>query len=200
MRFIVIGFIALGLVACQNQNEAESLPKQENKNPTIQVKDSDPVPKENLSNKRISKRLANIAGEVPDVRRATTLVAGPYVVVGIDVDKELDRSKVGSIKYSVAEALKKDPYGKNAVVVADADGYERIKQMARKVRQGHPIQGITDELAAIVGRYMPEIPVPDNQPSEPDQNKENISEEEKNELEDIENDQSNNYKNKKPPQ
>lgn len=199
MRVLLFSCLIIGLAACQNQ-EQESLPQQENKNPTIQVKDSDPVPKQRKTNQQISKHLANVAREVPDVRRATTLVAGPYIVVAIDVDKELDRSRVGSIKYSVAEALKKDPYGKDAVVVADADGYERIKQMARKVREGHPIRGITDELAAIVGRYMPEVPVPDSQPREPDQNKETIPEKNEKELEDIENDQSNHYKTKQPPQ
>ncbi|KGX88770.1 YhcN/YlaJ family sporulation lipoprotein [Pontibacillus litoralis] len=197
MRFIVPLFAVCLLVACQTQEE-ESLPKQENKPPTVQVKDSDPAPKDNLSNQEQARHLAKVAKEVPDVRSATSVVLGPNVVVGIDVDKELDRSRVGSIKYTVAEALKKDPYGKNAVVVADADGYERIKQIGLKIQQGHPIEGITDELAAIIGRYMPEVPVPDEQPTEPDQNKESIGDEQEKELEDIENDQSNHYKNKSP--
>lgn len=193
MRFLITIFALLSLVACQNQ-EKESLPKQKSESPIVEVQDSDPVPKQKLNNRQQANHLANVASEVPDVGNATSLVAGPYVVVAIDVDKDLDRSRVGSIKYSVAEALKKDPYGKNAVVIADADGYERIKQMARKVRDGHPIQGITDELAAIVGRYMPEVPVPDQKPSEPDQNKNSIPENEKQKLNNIEEEQSNHYK------
>jgi len=69
----------------------------------------------------VSKHLANLAANVPNVNNATAVALGKFAVVGIDVDKDLDRSKVGSIKYSVAEALKKDPYGANAVVVADPD-------------------------------------------------------------------------------
>src|SRR5699024_11699221 len=58
--------------------------------------------------------LANVAGDVPNVKDATAVVAGPYAVVGIDVDKDLDRSRVGTIKYSVTEALQHDPYGKRS--------------------------------------------------------------------------------------
>ncbi|WP_237458256.1 YhcN/YlaJ family sporulation lipoprotein [Pontibacillus yanchengensis] len=193
MRFLITLFVLLGLVACQNQEE-ESLPKQKSESPIVEVQDSDPVPKQKLNNREQANHLAKVANEVPDVNNATSLVAGPYVVVAIDVDKDLDRSRVGSIKYSVAEAMKKDPYGKNAVVIADADGYERIKQMARKVREGQTVQGITDELAAIVGRYMPEVPVPEQKLSEPDQNKKTIPKKQKQELDNIEDEQSNHYK------
>lgn len=55
----------------------------------------------------ISNHLANLAAEVPNVNNATAVALGKFAVVGIDVDKDLDRSKVGSIKYSVAEALKR---------------------------------------------------------------------------------------------
>ncbi|MFC0523992.1 YhcN/YlaJ family sporulation lipoprotein [Pontibacillus salicampi] len=195
MRYLTYIVVLTLLAACQNQEE-ESLPKQEKSSPYVQVQDSDPVPKKELSNQEQAEHLAKVAKDVPDVHRTTALVVGGYVVVGIDVDKELDRSRVGSIKYSVAEALKKDPYGKNAVVVADADGYERIKQMARKVQEGHPVQGITDELAAIIGRYMPEVPAPQDKPDEPDQNKNNIPKKQEQELEQIEDEQSNHYKNK----
>ena len=58
---------------------------------------------------------------------ATAVVLGPYAIVGIDVNKNLDRSEVGSIKYSVAESLKNDPYGARAVVVADPDMNARVK-------------------------------------------------------------------------
>jgi len=198
MRFFILAIVLTGLVACQNQEE-EALPEQENKSPTIQVEDSDPVPKDqNMRGNKRAKHLASVARKVPDVNRSTAVIAGPYVVVGIDVDKDLDRSRVGSIKYSVAEALKKDPYGKNAVVIADADGFERIKEMGRKMRQGYPIQGITDELAAIVGRYMPEVPIRQNRPSEGDQNKKTIPEQQEQDLDQMQNDQSNNYKNKTP--
>ncbi|MFC3040205.1 YhcN/YlaJ family sporulation lipoprotein [Virgibacillus xinjiangensis] len=181
------------LLGCQ-QEEEEPLAQQENENSDMmQVENSAPAERKELDNEQIADRLANLADDVPNVEDATAVVAGPYAVVGIDVDKDLDRSRVGTIKYSVLEALYHDPYGKTAVVVADADANERIRDMADKISQGHPVQGIVDEVAAIVGRYMPDFPMNENAPQEPDQNKQMIPENEEQKLEDIEEEQS------KPP-
>ena len=57
------------------------------------------------------------------------LYLGRYAIVGIDVNSKIERSQVGSIKYSVAESLKKDPHGARAVVVADADTMQRLKEI-----------------------------------------------------------------------
>ncbi|MFD1018032.1 YhcN/YlaJ family sporulation lipoprotein [Thalassobacillus hwangdonensis] len=196
IKYIAMIGLALTLVACQN-DEPESLQNDREGTGAIQVKDSDPVQRKDLNNQQIARHLAKLALEVPNVKDATAVVAGPYAVVGIDVDKDLDRSRVGTIKFSVAEALKHDPYGKEAIVMADADGMERLRQLSNKMGQGHPIQAISDELSAIIGRYMPEVPIREDQPVEPDQNKETIPKEDQKELEDIENDQSYNEKEKK---
>ncbi len=190
--FLCASILSLGLVLIGCQQE-ESLPDQENQDPTIQVENSDPGDgqQKNYTNQEIADHLASLAADVPNVNDASSVVAGPYAVVGIDVDKDLDRSRVSTIKYSVAEALHHDPYGKTAVVIADADGMERIRHMADKIQQGHPVQGFVDELSAVVGRYMPEIPINDDQPEEPDQNKEVIPKKDQQELDDIEKDQSN---------
>lgn len=180
------------IIGCQQEDDENSLAsKEDNNNQFIQVKNSDPTEKQNLSNREIATHLANLASGIPNVNDAAAVVAGPYAVVGIDVDRNLDRSRVGTIKYSVSEALQHDPYGKTAVVVADADGMERIRGMADKIRQGQPVYGIVDELAAIVGRYMPDFPINEDRPQEPDQNKEVIPEEDKQKLDDIEEEQSN---------
>ncbi|MRH41902.1 YhcN/YlaJ family sporulation lipoprotein [Aquibacillus halophilus] len=189
-QILTIGFI-FSLFGCQQQEET-NLAEQNDHGGMLHVKNSDPVELENYSNEEIAQRLANLAGGVPNVENATAIVAGPYAVVGIDVDKDLNQSRVGTIKYSVAEALQHDPYGKTAVVVADADGTQRIREMANKVQQGHPIQGFVDEVAGIVGRYMPEFPINEDQPQEPDQNKGSIPEDEEKQLEEIQEDQSKN--------
>src|SRR5699024_5508335 len=115
----------------------------------------------------------------------------PYTVVAIDVDEDIDRTRVGTIKYSVSEALYHDPYGKTAIVIADADLMARINNMGDKMQQGYPVQGVVEELAAIVGRYMPEFPVRDDQPIEPDNNKDVLPEDDEQRLEDLEEEQSN---------
>jgi YhcN/YlaJ family sporulation lipoprotein len=134
----------------------------------------------------ISRHLVGLATGIPGVEDATAVVIGPYAVVGIDVDRKLDKSRVGSIKYSVAEALKSDPYGKSAVVTADPDTVERLRQMGREIRQGHPIGGIARELAAIVGRLMPQVPntIQSEKPSPTETNNSQLSKKEQRQLKD----------------
>src|SRR5699024_3465294 len=139
---------------------------------------------------QLADHLANVAGDVPNVKDATAVVAGPYAVVGIDVDKDLDRSRVGTIKYSVTEALQHDPYGKTAVVVSDADVMERLRGMGNKISQELPVRGVVDILSSIVGRYRPEFLINEDQSSEPDKNKDVITNEDRDKLNDIEDEQS----------
>lgn len=196
-RFILISLPIFLLFACQQENNENTLPNQETTDRYVEIKNSSQDTQENLTNSQIASHLVDVADSVPDVNNSVAIVLGPYAVVGLDVDGDLERSRVGTVKYSVLEALQKDPYGKTAVVVADGDVADRIREMNRKVQEGYPIQGIVEELAAIVGRYMPNFPVPENMPKDPDQNKELLPEEEKDNLEDIQDDQSNDQMDKK---
>lgn len=144
-----------------------------------------------LSNNEIASHLANIASDVPHVNDAVAIIAGPYAVVGIDIDEQAKRQEVGSIKYSVSEALRDDPYGKTAVVIADGDIVERLREMRAHIQDGEPASGIAEELAGIVSRYMPIFPVPDVQPKESTDDVEQLREEDENELRDIQKEQAN---------
>ena len=69
---------------------------------------------------------------------------------------------------------------------------QRLREMNMKMRQGHPVQGITEELAEIVGRYMPTFPVDENRPEEPSDNEHRIDEHhDQEEIRDIRKEQSN---------
>ncbi|WP_099157955.1 YhcN/YlaJ family sporulation lipoprotein [Virgibacillus ndiopensis] len=190
LAIVLLGCL-LFAVGCQQENQDNALPDEGTNNRFLQVENSDPTQQQNLTNRQLADHLAKIASDVPNVHDSAAVVAGPYAVVAIDVDKDLDRSRVGTIKYSVLEALQHDPYGKTAVVVADADVMERIRGMSNKINQGHPVQGVVDELSAIVGRYMPDFPISEDQPDEPDQNKEVIPKKDEKKLDDIQEDQSN---------
>lgn len=147
----------------------------EKKGNLINVKNSYIEEVDRKTGQEISKRLVMLATSIPNVNDATAVVIGPYAIVGIDVDSKIDRSQVGSIKYSVAESLKKDPYGAKAVVFADADTSQRLKEISADIQKGRPIQGVMEELADITGRLMPEIPSdlitpsPKNATDKPDQ-------------------------------
>ncbi|UOQ43172.1 YhcN/YlaJ family sporulation lipoprotein [Halobacillus salinarum] len=181
--------LALILAACQQQADEESLLQEKQGNSKVRyVTDADPSKLPKKSRKQLAQHLAKLATDVPDVHDATAVVLGKYVAVGIDVDKDLDRSRVGVIKYSVAEALRHDPYGKQAVVIADADGVERLRGIGEKMSKGQPINALTDELSQIVARYMPEGPI--NDPQNTNSNKESVPGKQKKQLDKVEKNQS----------
>ncbi|WP_019636257.1 YhcN/YlaJ family sporulation lipoprotein [Paenibacillus fonticola] len=102
--------------------------------------------------------LEQLVKRVPGVKGARCVIMGNTAVVGIDVDGKLERARVGNIKYTVAEALRKDPHGAGAVVTADVDLNNRLSEIGAKIRQGHPVSGFATELADIIGRIMPQMP------------------------------------------
>lgn len=133
---------------------------------------NDEIPDRNNEAQEAADRLVSLANGVEEVNDATAVVVGRWAIVGIDVNAQLDRSKVGSIKYTVAEAIKDDPKGAYAIVTADIDTNYRLKQMAKEIREGRPIAGVMDELAAIVGRLMPQVPRHVQDPKSPQEREE----------------------------
>lgn len=169
--FIMLMLLSLLLFGCMNQTGRNG----------ATGTNSPPIDQTNFtgeleSNEDIAIHLANVAQSVPDVNKAYAVVAGPYAVVGIDVDENLERQRVGVVKFSVTEALQEDPLGKTAIVVADGDVTERIRMMSARMREGEPIRGILDELSEIVARYMPTFPV-DEQHIDIDENNKRMIEE-----------------------
>lgn len=152
---IIMALLLLALSAgCSTKNNIEN----NHKTSEMNVKNSTFDNVDRKTGQAISKRLVMLARRIPNVENATAVVLGPYAIVGIDVNPKLDRSQVGSIKYSVAESLRKDPYGAKSIVVADVDTNQRLKEIASEIKKGRPGQGIMQELADVVGRLMPEVP------------------------------------------
>ncbi|WP_438351642.1 YhcN/YlaJ family sporulation lipoprotein [Paenibacillus sp. FA6] len=102
--------------------------------------------------------LEALAERVPGVTKAHCVIMGNTAVVGIDVEGSLTRSRVGTIKYSVAEALRTDPRGMKSLVTADMDLSHRIAEIGKHIREGRPVSGFASELADIVGRIIPQLP------------------------------------------
>jgi YhcN/YlaJ family sporulation lipoprotein len=151
---LIILFVVIA--GCANNNEAGE--NNENQQSAIHVKNQVKDHEKERDAGAIAEKLVELASSVPNVNDATALVVGNVAIVGIDVNSKIDRSQVGTIKYSVAESLKHDPYGANAIVIADPDTNVRLREMGNEIQQGRPISGIMDELSAIIGRLMPELP------------------------------------------
>ncbi|MCY8438130.1 YhcN/YlaJ family sporulation lipoprotein [Bacillus haynesii] len=194
--FLILIQTVMLLSACGIQNNARNEANELPGNRPIHVKNSAQEPINREDGQAISRRLVKITESVPGVNDATAVVLGRLAVVGIDVKDNLERSKVESIKYSVAEALQNDPYGANAAVVADPDTVNRLRAMGREIQAGRPVKGILDELAAIVGRVLPEVPndATDNQQTNPTKsNNDQLNERNQNQLEKKQNNQSNKH-------
>jgi len=159
MKKIALIMIFMLLSGCANNDNNNNAAQSKEANPYVKnVKNSTIEAVDQKSGQDIAKRLVSLATSIPNVNDATAVVLGHYAIVGIDIKENLDRSEVGSIKYSVAESLKNDPYGAYAMIVADPDVTARIKEIADDIKKGEPVQGIFNELADITGRIMPEVP------------------------------------------
>jgi YhcN/YlaJ family sporulation lipoprotein len=192
-KTLIITALCLIVAGCSTKKE---LTNNDNQN-YVNVKNSYIENVDRKSGQEISERLVKLSTSIPNVKDATAVVLGRYAIVGIDVNAKIDRSQVGSIKYSVAESLKKDPYGAKAVVVADADTTQRLKEIQADINRGRPIQGIMEELADVAGRLMPEVPgdlitpSPKKAPEKPDKK---LPAKDDKKLENEQEDQSNHYK------
>ena len=181
------------LFGCNNRDDDVA----QNQNNIVNVKNSTIQNVDKQTGQQISKHLADLATSIPKVNDATAVVLGRFALVGIDVNQDLDRSEVGSIKYSVAESLKNDPHGARAIVIADPDINARLKEIGGDIQRGEPIEGIMNELADIAGRVIPEVPADIKDPVQTksvDDSKKTLNSNEKQDLEKIQQEQSNHHK------
>jgi YhcN/YlaJ family sporulation lipoprotein len=123
----------LFITGCNSNNNANE--NQGNHNNVTQVKNTTISDNDKQSSQQTARRLVDLTVKVPHVKDATAAVLGNYAVVGIDVGSNLERSEVGTIKYAVGEALKNDPRGANAVIVADPDMNARIREVSRDIQK-----------------------------------------------------------------
>ncbi|BAU27465.1 YhcN/YlaJ family sporulation lipoprotein [Aneurinibacillus soli] len=153
-RLLTLLCIFVLCTACTSKNAPEkSAPAK-----TQHVQQTAPAAPKPQNATAVAKHLSTLASRVPKVNGATAIVFGNVAIVGIDVDAKLDRSRVGTIKYSVTEALHKDPQGARALVTADADIVQRLREMNEEIMRGRPISGFAKELADIAGRIIPQAP------------------------------------------
>ncbi|MBM7692412.1 YhcN/YlaJ family sporulation lipoprotein [Peribacillus deserti] len=159
-KLIPLLFVCLILGACQSTDDANDT---NGRGGNVRVKNSAlHSNKDRETGQRISRHLESLAVRNPSVNNATAVVLGNFAIVGIDIDNDIERSQVGSIKYAVGETLKDDPNGANAIVVADPDLNARLREISNDIAAGRPVQGILNELADISGRVIPTVPGDDN--------------------------------------
>ncbi|MEH7882920.1 YhcN/YlaJ family sporulation lipoprotein [Bacillus sp. JJ1609] len=193
IRLLAVLSLLLFMSACNALNNA----REGDNNHKVKVQNTAIQQVDRKSGQQISKHLVGLTTRVPNVDDATAVVIGRYAIVGIDVNDKMERSEVDTVKYTVAETLRKDPHGARAVVVADPDVTARLKEISTDIKNGKPIQGIMNELSDITGRVMPEVPADliepqTKNPTEDPKNK--LSDKEKKKLEKNQEQESNYHK------
>lgn len=152
----VILLAALSIAGCgKNSNDAEEARQNEQ---NVRVQQTVPEENASLPQQDTETRLEDLAKGIAQVKDAKCVIFGKTAIVGITVDPDLDRSRVNIIKYSVAEAFRKDPEGINAFVTADMALGERIRHVREDIRNGRPFSGFAQELGDIIGRIAPQLP------------------------------------------
>lgn len=160
---IIIAIVATG---CSTVARNETSPSPQN-NGRVEAQQTEPRKKEIKNSEQVAAHLEQLAKGINGVTNAHCVVFGNTAIVGIDVDAKMERSKVGTLKYSVAEAFRKDPYGIDALVTADMDLTQRLNEIGADIRRGRPIAGFAEEMADIMGRIVPQLPR-DILPQEPE--------------------------------
>lgn len=154
-QIVLILLAALSLTGCGQFRRDTEEARQEEQNFRVQqtAQEQEAALPEDTQN-----RLEELAKSIPQVKDAKCVILGKTAIVGITTEPDLDRSRVNVIKYSVAEAFRKDPEGINAFVTADMALGERIRHVQEDIRNGRPFSGFAQELGDIIGRIAPQLP------------------------------------------
>lgn len=157
---LLVALLAAGsLAACTSINHTAPKSAPPDNAHEVRVKQTAPSDEGARRAAATEQRLEQLAEQIPEVKHANCVIMGETAIVGIDVGGELDRSRVGTIKYAVAESLRQDPIGIHAIVTADMDLYHRLQEIKQDLANGRPMQGVAEELADIVGRIIPQLPL-----------------------------------------
>ncbi|WP_168120668.1 YhcN/YlaJ family sporulation lipoprotein [Paenibacillus sp. HB172176] len=148
---------ALLLSGCGANANPDSSPSQHN-NGSLHAQENGAGKKLIEDRSAVEAHLEELAKGVDGVNDANCVIIGNTAIVGINVNGSVERSRVGTIKYSVAEAFHNDPYGIDAIVTADIDIRDRLKEIGADIRNGRPLSGFANEMADIIGRLIPQLP------------------------------------------
>lgn len=127
----------------------------ENKNPTPPVKQQPQAKMPTNDGQRIAQQSAKEADSVQGVNKATAVVAGKRIYIGLDLGANMNRQQTDKVEKTVLDRVKKRHSGYMVVVTSDIDTVTRIKNVARGIGEGKPISSFTKEIQEIDNRMKP---------------------------------------------
>lgn len=105
--------------------------------------------------KDVANRVADAAGKVEGVNKATAVVSGKVIYVGLDLKSNLGKMTSAEIEKKVMDKVKNMESGYTVSVTSDIDTVTRIKNVAMGITQGKPISSFKNELENINTRLTP---------------------------------------------
>lgn len=103
-----------------------------------------------------ASKLAQAAEEVDGVKAATVVITGSTVLVGLEIEPDIEDKKTNEIKNEVIKEIKRtDSSVKTVSITTDPNLITRLKKIAEGIEDGRPISSFTDELAEITRRMTP---------------------------------------------
>ena len=106
---------------------------------------------------QVAKRSAAEANKVTGVSKATVLITGKTMYIGLDLNANLGQAKVVEVEKTVLSRVKKTEPSYTIMVTSDVDTVTRIKKVSQGIAQGTPISSFSKELQDIGSRIKPRV-------------------------------------------
>ena len=105
----------------------------------------------------VANRSAAEANKVSGVNKATAVITGKTMYIGLDLNANLGKDKVAEVEETVLSQVKKMEPSYTIMVTSDVDTVTRIKKVSQGVVQGKPISSFSQELQDIGSRIKPRV-------------------------------------------
>ncbi len=106
---------------------------------------------------QVANRSAAEANKVAGVNKATAVITGKNMYIGLDLNAKLGKDKVAAVEKTVLSQVKKMEPSYTIIVTSDVDTVTRIKEVSQGVAQGKPISSFSKELQDINTRTKPMV-------------------------------------------
>ncbi|MEN6460515.1 MAG: YhcN/YlaJ family sporulation lipoprotein [Syntrophomonas sp.] len=151
---------SLVLGGCTTSKKPYQSPGNNTTNPKVTTP-APTTPKATTPTTNNSKQLVNrvnaAAEKVSGVRKATTVVSGKMIYIGLDLNANLEKNKSAQVERNVADKIKKMEPTYTVGVASDVDTVTRIKKVSQGIAQGKPLTSFKNELENIGTRVKPRV-------------------------------------------
>jgi YhcN/YlaJ family sporulation lipoprotein len=107
--------------------------------------------------KQLTNRVNAEAMKVSGVRKATSVVSGKMIYIGLDLNGNLEKNKSAQVERNVADKIKKMEPKYTVGVASDIDTVTRIKKISQGIAAGKPLTSFKNELENIGTRVKPRV-------------------------------------------